>query len=90
MMNKKRKQPPQQPEKRAYIAVKRVKAPDCNMCKALLPLASPPRQQNTEIYKTIGRVRYWRCVNCGHNDKFVPPMDIDEVVQVILDPKAHL
>lgn len=46
-------------------------AGECTACKALLPLANPPRQQNTRVYATRGNVRYCVCVNCSHTWKKV-------------------
>lgn len=44
-------------------------AGECVMCRALLPLANPPRQQNTKVYAKRGNVRYCKCLNCPHTWK---------------------
>lgn len=60
---------PAMTKKRKYEAIKRATAGPCVMCAALLPLANPPRQQNTEIESTKGMIRYCICKNCGHRWK---------------------
>lgn len=62
------------PKKRSYDNSQREEsaiAGPCTACKALLPLANPPRQQRTQVYSVKGRVRYCRCDNCGNTWKTI-------------------
>ncbi len=59
-------------KKREYDNSQRQESPiagPCVMCKGLLPLANPPREQKTRVYAVKGRIRYCRCDNCGHTWK---------------------
>ncbi len=47
----------------------------CTACKALLPLAKPPREQSTREYARKGRIAYCRCDNCGHTWKKPIPFE---------------
>ena len=62
-------------EKREYDASQRQEssiAGPCNCCRALLPLANPPREQKTRGYAKKGEVRYCVCLNCGATWKKPP------------------